>query len=393
MFRFVRGFAAIAVCAASAGAAHAQLQPDWATHNGNERHTGYVPMTLNPANFKVRWSVTLPGGLSGYNPAATGGGAAYISDKAWFSVGHFFALDLATGNLLWSHEYTSATYGGIPIMNAPAYRKGMAYVSTGGHEDAALWGYDATTGAQAFRAPIAAQWETYFAPTPYGAALYMNGGAYGGAYSFRATSGNQVWFATLPQYAEWTPAVDDQYVYAYTTQLDLINRRTGHVDKTIPDPRFNWGGYSVGCAPVLGSRGNVLVTQGGRLVNFDLALGNSSWEAPVTTGYYGEFSQPSLADGQVYYGKAALVQVFDEGTGHVLQSWSVPNGANIESTIILTKNLFFVSTSGGTYAVNRQTAKVAWRTPEHGNLSLSSDGVLVIVGADGKVTAVQTHRS
>jgi outer membrane protein assembly factor BamB len=364
--------------------------PDWATHNGNAQHTGYVPMSTKPSTFQVKWTKKLPvtGGL---NIAATGGGNAYVSNTVWFATGYLFALSLVDGSVRWSHEYTSPTYGGIPIMNAPAYHNGMAYVSTGGHEDAALWGYDATTGVQAFRAQISAQWETYYAPTPLTNTLYMNGGSYGGAYGFIARDGATRFFTGLPQYDHWTPAVDDSYVYAYTTQLDILDRRTGVIVKTISDPNFEWWGYSVGCAPVIGDRRDIIVVNAHRMVSFNLDTHSISWVQAVDAGYY-DLNQLSLANGTIYYGSGNTVSMRDEADGHLLSNWIAPNGATVESTVVVTSNMFFVSTSGGTYAVDRKNPTgYRWQTAAHGQLSLSREGVLLISGTDGVVTAIQVH--
>lgn len=375
--------------ACSAAGVAAQSLGDWTTHNANSRHTGYVPILTSTSDFTVLWSTKLPMEGTGFNPPVTGDGRVYLSDAVWFQTGHFHALNLADGSVQWSHEYTSPTYGGVPLMNAPAFHRGMAYVSTGGHEDAALWGYDAATGAQKFRAQIDAQWETYYGPTPQGNALYMNGGYYGGAYGFRARSGSQAWFTSLPQYDHWTPATDDNYVYAYTTQLDILDRRTGQVVSTIPDPNFAWWGYSVGCAPVLGSSQNLIVTQNQRMISFDLAAKTVAWEASVPSGYY-ELNQPSLADGTIYYGKGSTVYLLSEADGRRIFTWGLPNGGTIESTVVLTRNHFIVSSSQGTYAVSRKNpSSPAWHIAAHGQLALSREGVLVIAGPDGTVTGVR----
>ena len=372
-------------------AAHAAGPGDWTTHNANESHTGYVPMSTTPSKFSVLWSTQLATSGTGMNPPATGDGRAYVSDQVWFQTGHFYALNLADGTVQWSQQYTSPTYGGIPIMNAPAFRQGVAYVSTGGQGDAALWAYDAATGTQKFRAQIDAQWETYYAPTPGGSGLFMNGGTYGGAYDFNARTGARTWFAQLPQYDHWTPAVDDSYVYAYTTQLDIIDRKTGQIASSIADPNFAWWGYSVGCGPVLGSRQNVIVTQNQRLVSFDLASHTVAWETSVPTGYY-ELNQPSLADGTIYYGKGSTVYLLDEADGHLVGTWTVPNGGSVESTVVVSKNQFFVSTSTGTYAVNRKNPGGSTRqVAAHGQLALSKEGVLVIAATDGTVTGVSVR--
>lgn len=380
----------LALVHATLSVAAAQAVPDWVTLNGNSAHTGYVPINVSSSGARILWRTRLPlDGAAGVNPPVTGDGQAYVSTNVTFGTGHFTALSLSDGSVKWQHAYTSDVFVGIPSMHAPASWQGMAYVSTGGHEDAALWGYDAATGELRYRAPIAAQWETYYSPTPQGDGLYMNGGTYGGAYGFNAVSGSTQWFASLPQYDSWTPATDDRFVYAYTNQLDVISRKTGRIVTTIPDLRHDWAGYDVGCAPVLGSRQNVIVTQNQRMVSFDLARRKVAWETYVPTDF-NAMNQLSLADGTIYYGNGSIVYLRDEATGGSLGTWTVPNGGFIESPVVVTRNAFIVSASNGTYIVSRaDMTQPARHLTAHGKLALSRQGVLVIAGPDGTITGVQ----
>jgi hypothetical protein len=389
-------FKEVAVVLACAGAVHAQAYAstdameaekvvhlsDWATHNGNSRHTGYVPMFTNPADFRLKWirKLDVVGRL---NIAATGDGNAYVSHQVSFRTSHFFALSLSDGSIRWVRDLTD-----VPNVYAPAFHNGVATVSSGGSGGAALWGFDAATGKQLFRSQIAAQTATYLAPTPFANTLYMNGGVYGGAYAFKSRHGTQAWFTSLEQYDNWTPAVDNDFVYAYTRQLEVLDRHTGAIVKVIEDPGHEWWGSSVGCAPVLGDQGNVLVTNSHRLVSFDLATNSIKWVQPVEAGY-NELNQLSLADGAIYYGKGNAVTMRSETDGQLQATWSAPSGATIESTIVLSKNLFFVSTSRGTYAVDRKSMQAyESRIAAHGQLALSREGVLLITSVDGVVTAV-----
>lgn len=57
----------------------------------------------------------------------------------------------------------------------------------------------------------------------------------------------------------------------YFPALNVIDRQTGVVDYTIPDPNFEWDGWSMNLAPVLGQSSDVIAIHDGRLINFDLA--------------------------------------------------------------------------------------------------------------------------
>jgi outer membrane protein assembly factor BamB len=333
-------------------------------------------MVTDSLKFRVKWTTKLHKGR--LNIAATGGGNAYMSQG-----GHFTALSLADGSILWSHRLVYDN-GWVPTAYAPAFHDGVASLTTSG---ARLWGFDAATGKHKFFSPIAAQYGTYLAPTPFADSLYVNGGEYGGAYAFNARHGDERWFTRLEQYENWTPAVDNDNAYAYTDRLHVLDRNTGVIVKTIEDAGHeSWG--DVNCAPVLGDLGNVLVTNAHRLVSFDVESNTINWVEPVEAGYR-ELNQISLHGGLIYYGKGNKVTVRSEANGHLVTTWSAPMGAIIESTVILTKNHFFVSTSRGTYAVDRKrTHTLQWSTSAHGQLALSREGILVITSVDGVVTAV-----
>jgi hypothetical protein len=360
---------------------------DWVTHNGNALHDGNVGGVLRARDFSVRWTTTIPGGLP-LHAAATGGGLAFVSQSVWFQLASLNALDLNDGHLVWSHSFSSPVYGGIPILNAPAARDRITWISTGGQEDAALWGFDAASGTQLFRTPLGNQWENYLAPTPFGKAVYSEDGSYGGLSAFAASSGSKKWAAAMPQYDSWTPAVDSRNVYTYTTSLQVHNRSTGELAFEIADPAFIWNGYSVRCAPAIGSQNDAVVTQGGRIVAFDLANRSIRWQK--AGGYQG---QVSIAGGQVVVAKGSTVEAIDEADGTTIASWQAPAGDTaIVSTILLTRNLMFVSTDVATYAVPRSgMSGAAWQIRKSGQLSLGGNGLLLIAGSDGTVTAVDTH--
>jgi outer membrane protein assembly factor BamB len=306
----------------------------------------------------------------------------FVSRSTYFQdTTHLFALDAASGETEWTKAF-----GSVFSVNPPSYANGNVYIQTGNHgSDTYLRAYDAQTGGFVFRAPHSAQWESYYAPTIYDGNVYINGGYYGGMYSFNATSGAQNWFAGLQQYDEWTPAVDESRVYAYVGEyapgLYVHNRHTGQREFMIEDPNFDWNGWSMGLAPVLGSMDDVLAIHDGRLISFDLSERDIRWE--IDSSFSG---QPSLADGVIYAIDAGALVARNELTGSPLWGWELPSGS-LRDTIIVTDTHLFTQTDSMIYAVDLETHEDVWSYPAIGHLALS-DGVLYVSSSDGLVTAI-----
>ena len=57
-------------------------------------------------------------------------------------------------------------------------------------------------------------------------------------------------------------------------------------------------------------------------------------------------------------------------------------------TMVLTKNLIFVSTPANTYAIDLGAHQQVWTHPAGGFLALSNQGLLLIAQPSGKLTAI-----
>jgi outer membrane protein assembly factor BamB len=136
-------------------------------------------------------------------------------------------------------------------------------------------------------------------------------------------------------------------------------------------------------APVLGTMQNVLATNGGRLISFDLAGRKVGWTRQANF-----IGQVSSCNGNVYARNDGQVDIRREGDGGVVGVWAPPAGEAVQSNIVVTKNLLFASTEARTYAVDLATGQTVWSIPRAGKLSLGNDGTLAIAGATGTVTAV-----
>jgi outer membrane protein assembly factor BamB len=354
----------------------------WPMFQANAAHTGFLPIDLDPAQFTLRWQQDI-GGTFALNPVAAGDGKVYVTLGIYFNnVPQLFALDATDGHTLWSKSF-----GDIFSVNPPSYAYGKVYIQTGNHgSDTWLRAFDGATGTLVFQAPHTAQWERYFAPTIYDGKVYVDGGYYGGMYAFDAFTGAQLWFVnTLPQYDQWTPAVDATRAYAYlgeyTPGLYVRDRATGAAAGFIADATFDWNGWSMNMAPVLGDQHDVFGIHDGRLIAFDTATNSIRYQ--LVGPYTG---QPSYNAGRVYAVKTGRLVVLDEMTGAEIWAWTPPIG-QIAGPMILTRTHVIASTSQVVYAVSLATHQDVWSYPASGSLAIADD-TLYIASADGMLRAI-----
>jgi Big-like domain-containing protein/putative pyrroloquinoline-quinone binding quinoprotein len=354
---------------------------EWTTYQGNASHTGYNPVVMDTRVFQELWTKSVSS--AALNPVTAGEGKVFVTTNAYFGIQQAKSLDARTGTELWSRDF-----GAIHSVDPPAYANGTVYLQTGGHEDSFLWALDAATGSVRSQTAYLNQWSRYFAPVIVGATVYVAGGYYGGMYAFSATEGVQRWFAALNQYDQFTPAVKDGLVYAYTglynPKLTVADAATGAIQYEIADPGFVWDGWSMNTAPTLGGASNLLATNGGRLISFNL-LSRSIGYA-LTSSFRG---QPTIANGVVYVVNNAQVEARNESDGALLWSWTPPGQP--AGPMIVTRNLLLVSTAASTYAVDLASHTQVWSYAAGGQLALSAQGILFIAQSSGRLTAVSVR--
>lgn len=350
----------------------------WPMFQANAKHSGYLPFAARPEEFRVRWQAT-PAGNYALNPVSAGDGKVFVTASIYFNnVQQLFALRTSDGATLWSKGF-----GSVFSVNPPSYAYGNVFVQTGNHgSDTWLRAFDAESGAQLFQAPHQAQWERYGAPTMYDGTAYVNGGYYGGLYAFEAYTGAQRWYASLPQYDEWTPAVEEVRAFAYLggyPGLYVKDRLTGVPGAFfVSDPNF--GGYT-DLTPVIGGHGDVLATNNNRLLSMDPSSGLFAWQlAGAFTG------TPSVAKDRVYAIRSGRLVVLDETTDAELWTWQPPSGA-LAGTMIVTDTHVFASTSTAVYAVDLATHQSAWSYAAGGHLAIADD-TLFVAGSSGQLTAI-----
>jgi len=354
---------------------------EWTMYQGNASHTGYNPVAMDVRVFRELWSRNVS--TAALNPVTAGDGKVFVSTNAYFGIQQAKSLDARTGSELWSRDF-----GSIHSVHPPAYGNGTVYLQTGGHGDSFLWALDAANGAVRFRSAYLNQWSRFYAPVVVGTSVYVAGGYYGGMYGFN-TDGTQRWFAALNQYDQFVPAVKDGYVYAYTgsyqPKLTVADTATGAIAYEIADPGFVWDGWSMNSAPTLGGAANVLATNGGRLIAFNLQSRSIGYA--VQSNFRG---QVSVANGTVYVSNNGQVEARKETDGSLQWSWIPPEGQPA-GPMIATKNLLVVSTAANTYAVDLTTRQQVWSYPAGGHLALSAQGILFIAQSSGRLTAVSVR--
>jgi hypothetical protein len=390
---FATGLIAV-VPAISAGAPGAQDAPCWGTYQGNAAHSGYVPVTLDPSQFRLAWQASV--GSSSLNPIAQGDGLVFVSQPGHYnSAVGLHVLDAATGQEKWS-----TTFGRVFSINPPAYADGKVFIQTGHGLNSSspppyLSAFNASDGTLVFRSQFSAQAEYYLAPTPFGGNVYISGGAYGGMYSFNGSIGQQNWFGSVPQCDGWTPAIDGACAYSYTRNgntapirgvFQALNLANGTMAANVVDPIYNENGSTVNAAIALGSNHDAFTINGGRLMCWDTTLDAThtpyiAWSA--TNGYTG---QPTVANGRVYALAGGTLNVLDEDTGSVLWQWR-PAGGVLQGTMIVTDSHLFVETSSTVYAVDLASHQSVWSYAANGPLALS-EGKLYVAGSNGTVTAI-----
>jgi hypothetical protein len=417
--------------------------PPWSTYQGNAAHTGYVPVSLSTDNFPVTlnsgntnkgWTKNIPdiAGLDvdsvTLNPVAAGGGKVFVTTGG--DNGPYLAIALYSvdGERVWSDG--PFDFGDVDYIGPPAYANGIVYIqSVGnlksgyGYDPSFLWALDAESGEIVIDdSYYDNHGKRFYAPTVYvddiddnigddvdddvdnnenvsvyigGGYVYEDGGYTGGVYGFNGITGEELWPFDLNEYDKWTPAVNENYVIAYTgwyePQLTVINRITGKEEFHISDPHFGTGERSMNLAPVLGSQNNVIAIQDGRLISFDLTDRIIGWETlgeavPVVEGFIG---QPSLANGIIYAVYEGFLNARYESNGSLIWEWQPPPGESIVTPMIVTNNLIFVSTESATYAVDLEESHTGVMVYEAGgHLALSDDGVLYIATAQGNLHAI-----
>jgi outer membrane protein assembly factor BamB len=352
---------------------------DWPTIGGNVGRSGLnageggvPPLTLawsTHVNDQRLWS------------AAIVDGRVFVSSmwpySGWWTGPNELAVyDLETGARLWRFYF-----GEVMSVGQPTVVDGVVYIARnkGTITPTDMFALDAATGALIWSVPFDSQWETFWAPLVVGETLYANGGTYGGLYAWDRTTGAQLFHSdVLPDGDEWSPAWDGEHVLSFVEiDLSFHDPVTGVVDRvtTMRGPRT---ASSMRSMPVV-DEGRAFVIVPPELSAIDLASGVAEWSPRD------DFAGTAAAsNGQVYVVREGSLYMRDAATGRL--GWRFDGDGMLHSPAVLTSDYAYVSSDSAVYALARATGALEWNADVGGRLSIG-EGHLVVAGETGTLTA------
>lgn len=371
---------------------------DWETLQRNAAHSAYVHASFDPAKITKAWERTITGAHTVHR-VATKGGQLYLTAAAAAGTS-VIAMDSATGTQRWAYNIGTLSSASGPTVTGDQLQIVTMVTPSNTNRIVTL---NAGNGQYVRDMLFGAQWSAFAQPTAMGRDLYLASGYFGNiVYGYNLDTGATRWQATGGGGKVWdgaTVAADNNYVYYYSGNLDVIRRSDGAVVKSIVDPNWVWNGYTYLGGPILGSRGNAIAYSGTGmgtyniafpLVSFDIEGGKVAWR---TAGTY--HTLPALGKGLLFAASNTRRQLdaIGEDDGAVRWSWAPPSGEEFVGNIIVTNNLLFFSTRNKVYAVSlAEPRTIAWSAPTPGNLAISQDAKLIVtpltgIGAPPLVTA------
>lgn len=112
--------------------ANSGFQP-WTLPDGSVTYSG-IFSALDARDGSVLWQIANPAGEPGGSPASVANGVMYVCSVGGFgqpNLGQMYAIDAATGAVLWSFNSGSSCGGGASIVDGTVFW-GTGYVSLGG---------------------------------------------------------------------------------------------------------------------------------------------------------------------------------------------------------------------------------------------------------------------
>jgi PQQ-like domain/Putative Ig domain len=367
--------------------------PEWTMFQANAAHTGYVPIDLNPNSFSTRWqapALDIPVSFGGnLNTLVASNGMLFIGGGT-----ALYARNESDNSAVWSYDFSGLAP--VPSVNPPSVAGDVVYVAAGEQSSTFMFAFHAADGTLVFKSPMSSQFEHYLAPTIGPQGIYTNAGTYGGLYGFD-TTGQQLFFAFMPQTSQWTPAVDASAIYTYTGDaLRVLDPVTGAVNATIADSNPQNFDYEINGSVVLGARGSVFAANyatasnngsgaGNTLMDFNTTANSIAWM--VNGGYA---NTPAYNAGVLYVtnNNPVRLEARAEADGSLLWSWVPPQAGDTAfvSETLLTNTMIFVSTNLATYGIDTTTHQTVWSYPLVGKLALSRSRILYIEGQQSQTS-------
>ena len=307
----------------------------------DQTHAGGQPTDLLRPPLGIVWSQDLGGAVS--YPLIVGSRAYVTVADAGSNGSRLFALDLATGSVVWGPIELGGTYH----FSAAAYDAGRVFAVNG---QGLLTAFDANTGAQVWSAQMPGQYSFSSPPTAFQGMVYLSGAGSGGTfYAVSEANGSVIWTAPVLNGDDSSPAVSATGVYASYAcdQAYDFNPTTG---------ALIWHHTST-CE---GGGGKTVALYNGRIYTRDFSSGNLILDAqtgaqlgtfPFTVPYGYSIPIPAFSGSMGYFFDSAQLRGIDLGTGNTL--WTFAGDGKLSSApIVVGGNVYIGSTGGNLYALD-----------------------------------------
>jgi outer membrane protein assembly factor BamB len=343
----------------------------WRGYGRDASRASFVPVTLDPSAFTVRWRSRLdPFNNPPLAEIVSGDGIALLVDG--FLNGDLIAFDAASGARLWQER-------GSPAWGQPAVVDGQAYITTAEGGRSRLLRMDPATGNVTLEVPFENQTYRHRSPIVENGTIVTAGGLYGGVMAYRESDGTRLWFEDTGSWElglDIAPAVSGGVVYVSKSgNLRGYDLLSGELELEVP------GSVQWNYAPVVASDRRILVPgEDGGLVAVDPTTESIAWS-------HAAYGLVATGGGHVYVASGAGVDVLDVESGAPVAHWDAPSAEFAPSDMVLTDNVLFLVFGGEVHALDTPSWEDVWRHPGSGFISLS-EGMLLMHGTDHLVTAI-----
>jgi serine/threonine-protein kinase len=264
-----------------------------------------------------------------YGTPVTGAGRVYVGAFE----GTFYALDLATGEVLWQQKTGGAIIGGAALAD------GTVYV---GSSDNKLYAFDAASGASRWR-PFEAQGDIWSTPLVDQGTVYITS-MDKRVYAVDAATGQPKWPKPLEADGAipTTPALagDRLYVGALDNRLYALDKATGEVAWSFKTDNWIW------CDPLVADGAVYVGGLDHHVYALDAGTGEPRWPEPFL-GKAPIRARPALAGGVVVVADHdGYVYGLDPATGQ--ERWpSIALESGVLANPLVVDNEVFLSARNG----------------------------------------------
>lgn len=326
-----------------------------------------------PSDPSVRWEYEFQ--LASRQPVVADG-RAFVTLRGWRrGEPNAFAVDLETGELLWSNDLPRSAEGPPALVNDVLYY----YMSSGTYDENSgrIFGLDTAsgeklweTGTEEPHSPLAADEHRIYAPGD--ARLEV----------LDRESGEGLWRFTEGRGPATTPAVDDDTVYVVTFPDEEVEEKLTALDAASGSVRWQIDVpfETASSPPVVGEEAIFMTHDDDGTVAIDPATGDLLWETAETAVEHGR--PPAVSDGRLYLTGGRRIWAFDGSTGEI--EWKQRCECQTTSAPAVVDGVVYLGTDAGVRAYGAAEGTHRWTT----ELATPVDRQPVVV--DGTVL-VPTH--